>query len=31
MAQKQQDALVGAVLEAERLADSRELVGLLRV
>jgi 2-methylcitrate dehydratase PrpD len=31
MAQKQQDALIGAVLELERLADSRELVGLLRV
>jgi aconitate decarboxylase len=31
VAQKQQDALIGAVLELERLADSRELVGLLRV
>jgi len=31
VAQKQQDALIGAVLGLERLADSRELVGLLRV
>ena len=29
--QNQQDALIGAVLGLERLADSRELVGLLRV
>jgi 2-methylcitrate dehydratase PrpD len=31
VAEKQQDALIGAVLGLERLADSRELVDLLRV
>jgi 2-methylcitrate dehydratase PrpD len=31
VAQEQQDALIGAVLGLERLPDSRELVGLLRV